>query len=124
MAGIGIESRVTEWSDLPIELQSMIVDLCDYSTRCRLRAASFSLKHLADTAKLFIPSVKICEKRKKGIQLTFTFSSDAKEYLLKYYSIGYCQTRIKQLGKQTVIVDGKNPDEVASDFFKRCCVQV
>uniref|UniRef100_A0A8R1I907 F-box domain-containing protein n=1 Tax=Caenorhabditis japonica TaxID=281687 RepID=A0A8R1I907_CAEJA len=124
MSEIEIESRATEWSDLPIELQSMIVELCDYSTRCRLRATSFSLKHLADTAKLFIPSVKIREKRNEVVQLTFTFSSGAEEYVLNYYSLEWGQTCIKQRGKQDVIVDEKDPGEATLDLFKRCCVQV
>ncbi|CAI2322027.1 unnamed protein product [Caenorhabditis sp. 36 PRJEB53466] len=108
-------------SELPPELRELIVEKCDYLSRCSLSRTCRALKSTVVASKTVIPAVKIKERR-NGVHFEFTFRL-FKEISLKFERHGQSATRIYRRDKEDVVLEGTDPIAEALSLFHRVCVQ-
>ncbi|KAF1771026.1 hypothetical protein GCK72_002850 [Caenorhabditis remanei] len=112
-----------ELSELPPEIQQLLVDKCDFITRRRLRASSSLMYQFVNSTKLFIPFVKIKELSNEGVLVKLTIKLFKDDYTLKFKKNQTGGTRICQGFRKEVLTENSNPMDEAVDWFRQMCLQ-
>ncbi|KAF1759711.1 hypothetical protein GCK72_016178 [Caenorhabditis remanei] len=112
-----------ELSELPPEIQQLLVDKCDFITRRRLRASSSLMYQVVNSTKLYIPFVKIKELSNEGVFVKLTINLFKDDYTLKFKKNQTGGTRICQDFRKEVLIENSDPMDEAVDWFRQMCLQ-
>ncbi|EFO94631.1 hypothetical protein CRE_07020 [Caenorhabditis remanei] len=112
-----------ELSELPPEIQQLLVDKCDFITRRRLRASSSLMYQVVNSTKQYIPFVKIKELSNEGVLVKLTIKLFKDDYTLKFKKNQTGGTRICQDFRKEVLIENSNPMDEAVDWFRQMCLQ-